>query len=97
MKPVDARHARAAAARKGFADIGGDHYYFHYHHDGKRTMWRIKMSRGADEYKASHIRSDAKTCGMMDPNDLRKVVTCDLDGNWVRTQYEAWLARQQQR
>lgn len=97
MKPVDAREAMRAATKKGFVEVGGDHYYLHYlRPDGKKTGWRIKISHGADNYAPSHIRKDAKVCGDMTPDDLRKIVTCEHDGAWVATQYQAFLARRGQ-
>jgi hypothetical protein len=94
MKPVDAREARRAALRKGFAEQGGDHHYLHFYYAGKKTSWRIKISHGATEYAPSHIRKDARVCGEMSPDDLRKVATCDHDGAWVVAQYLAHLTKQ---
>ncbi len=88
MKPVDAAEARRAAVRKGFRDEGGDHYYLYFFYEGRKTSWRIKVSRGADEYAASHIRKDARVCGDMPAVELRRVVTCENDGAWVVAEYQ---------
>ena len=92
MKPVDAREARRNAESKGFVDEGGDHYYLHFHYEGKKTSWRIKISRSG-EYEANHIRKDARVCGNISANDLHKVVTCTLDEAWVKAQYEARMKK----
>lgn len=87
MKPVDVRTARASAERKGFVKTQGDHEYYYLYIGGRKTAWRIKISHGAPEMKPSHIRADAKACQMMVADDMRKILACDHDRQWVEQHY----------
>lgn len=101
MRPVDAHIARRSALAKGFREATtaqgqkkrSDHYYlFYYDQQNRKTGWRIKISHGAREIMAGHIRSDAKRC-QIEPEDMFKILSCDHDREWVDRHY----AEQQQR
>jgi hypothetical protein len=83
MKPIDAALARQSAERKGFKKKASDHDYYWFHHDGKKTALRIKISHGARELKQREIRADAQACQMAS-SDMFKVLSCEHDHEWVK-------------
>ena len=95
MKPIDAHIALRSALAKGFREAStsqgqkkrSDHYYlFYYDQQNRKTSWRIKVSHGAREIKAGHIRSDAMRCRLK-PEDMLKILNCEHDRQWVELHY----------
>ena len=49
---------------------------------------RVKISHGASELKPHEIRTDARTCRMTG-NDMREVLACTHDKEWMEAHYRA--------
>jgi hypothetical protein len=86
MNPIDASVARASLKKKGFDLKQNDHEFYYYFHLGKKTSWRVKISHGTKQLIQREIRSNAKVLGMTG-EQLRGILECSLDTEWVKTQY----------
>ena len=88
MNPIDASLARASLKKKGFELKQNDHEFYYYFHLGKKTSWRVKISHGTKQLIQREIRSNAKVLKMTG-DQLRGVLECSLDAEWIKTHYAA--------
>jgi hypothetical protein len=88
MNPIDASVARASLKKKGFELKQNDHEFYYYFHLGRKTSWRVKISHGTKQLIQREIRSNAKVLSMTG-DQLRGVLECSLDAEWIKTYYAA--------
>ncbi|HSX55805.1 MAG TPA: hypothetical protein VLG14_10935 [Sphingomonas sp.] len=79
--PRDRDNISASLTKKGFAESGGDHYFFVYVNlAGLKTMKKTKMSRGSSHKVIGDnlLGRMAKQLGL-GKGDFLKLVDCPLD------------------
>jgi|GEM_PF-1843152 len=82
IKAVPKRQLIEAILRKGFVeDVDGparDHHYYYLWVEGKKSMLRVKLSRGATELAREEIKRNASTFGITG-DDFWKILVCEHD------------------
>jgi len=83
MATLKIRDIKAALARKGFVSRDGDHEYFIFHCDGKKTSVMTKFSRSAteaDDWLQSQVAKQIK----LSKAQFIRFVECAMSANEYR-------------
>lgn len=69
--------ARKSLRDKGFQEKPGNHYRFHYYHDGRKTHVHTMFSHGRQisEYDLNCMRGQLR---LLDMKQLDRLLSCDM-------------------
>lgn len=77
MTVFKAKDVKSSLSKKGFIDEGGDHHYFVYYVDGKRTQVFTKTSRNDQDINDNLISMMAKQTHLS-IKDFKDLINCPL-------------------